>query len=150
MGGQGKALSFSRPHVTPPFKMPRKTKLKIGAVTWMDLTVKPAAPVRDIYTAVVGWKVTEVDMGGCADYCMIRPSDGQTVAGICHVRGANANLPPQWLIYINVANLRASLAQCRKLGGKVICPPRQMSGGRMAVIRDPAGAVAALFEPPGD
>ena len=127
--------------------MPRKAKPKIGAVAWTDLTVKPAARVSDFYAAVVGWKVTEADMGGYCDYGMNQPADGQMVAGICHARGGNAKLPPQWLIYINVANLKASLAQCRRLGGKVIGPPRQMWGGRMAVIRDPAGAVAALFEP---
>jgi len=36
---------------------------------------------------------------------------------------------------------------CRKRGGKIVCSPRAMAGGRMAVIQDPAGAVAALFEP---
>jgi len=127
--------------------MPARSKPKIGAITWMDLTVKHAPQVRDFYAAVTGWKVSEVAMGGYSDYGMTRPADGEMVAGICHARGENANLPPQWLLYINVASLRTSLARCRKLGGKVICPPRRMSGGRMAVIRDPAGAFAALFEP---
>ena len=127
--------------------MPRKTKPKIGSITWMDLTVKPAVKVRDFYQAVVGWKSSEVDMGGYRDFCMDQPADGKTVAGICHARGENANLPPQWLLYINVANLTKSLAACRRRGGKVVCPEREMYGGRMAVIRDPAGAVAALFEP---
>ncbi len=122
-------------------------KPKIGHIAWTDLTVKSAAKVGDFYAAVVGWKITEVDMGGYADYAMNRPADGQTVAGVCHARGANADLPPQWLIYINVASLKTSLARCRKLGGEVICPARKLMGGRMAVIRDPAGAVAALYEP---
>ena len=130
--------------------MARKTKPKVGAVAWTDLTVKPAAKVSEFYAAVVGWKVTEMEMGGYADYGMSRPADDEMVAGVCHARGQNAKLPPQWLIYINVADLEASLVQCRKFGGKVICPARQMSGGRMAVVRDPAGAVAALFEPPRD
>jgi predicted enzyme related to lactoylglutathione lyase len=127
--------------------MPRKTKPKIGSITWMDLTVKPAVKVRDFYQAVAGWKSSNVDMGGYSDFCMNQPADGTTVAGVCHARGENANLPSQWLIYINVANLKLSLAACRRRGGKIVCPPREMGGGRMAVIRDPAGAVAALFEP---
>jgi uncharacterized protein len=124
-----------------------KSKSKVGDVAWRDLTVKSAPEIRDFYAAVVGWKITEVDMGGYADYGMTRPGDGEMVAGICHARGENANLPPQWLLYINVASLKTSLVRCRKLGGNVICPPRKMMGGRMAVICDPAGAVAALYEP---
>jgi uncharacterized protein len=51
-------------------------------------------------------------------------------------------------MYINVANLTKSIEQCNELGGAVIYGPRSMSGyGTMAVIRDPAGAVCALFEP---
>lgn len=126
--------------------MPRTTKSKVGSITWMDLTVKPARRVRDFYAAVVGWRCSEVEMGGYRDLCMNQPADGKTVAGICHARGENANLPPQWLLYVNVENLPKSLAACRRRGGKIVCPIREMSGGRMAVIRDPAGAVVALFE----
>ena len=127
--------------------MPKQNKPVVGSITWMDLTVKPAVKVRDFYKAVVGWKTSDVDMGGYSDFCMNQPADGKTVAGVCHARGENANLPSQWLIYINVANLKKSLAACRRRGGKIVCPVRELGGGKMAVIRDPAGAVAALFEP---
>jgi len=127
--------------------MPKQIKPAVGAVTWVDLTVKSAVKVRDFYKAVAGWKTSNVDMGGYSDFCMNQPADGKTVAGVCHARGENTNLPPQWLIYINVANLKRSLAACRRRGGKIVCPMRAMGGGKMAVIRDPAGAVAALFEP---
>ncbi|MFB3107254.1 MAG: hypothetical protein ACE1ZA_20350, partial [Pseudomonadales bacterium] len=39
------------------------------------------------------------------------------VAGICHARGSNANLPPQWLIYINVADVDKSVQRCVEMGG---------------------------------
>jgi hypothetical protein len=68
------------------------------------------------------------------------------VAGVCHARGANANTPPVWLMYIIVADLDASIVQVKGLGGTVIDGPREM-GGRMCVIRDPAGAVCALLQP---
>jgi hypothetical protein len=60
----------------------------------------------------------------------------------------NASLPPQWLIYITVANVDISAATCLELGGKVLVDPKDMGGyGRYCVIQDPAGAVAALFAP---
>jgi hypothetical protein len=57
-------------------------------------------------------------------------------------------LPAQWLIYIVVEDVDRSAARRRKLGGKVLVAPRPMEGGRFCVIRDPAGAVCALYRPP--
>lgn len=121
---------------------------KIGAIGWIDLTVPDATAARDFYKAVAGWTTSDVAMGGYNDYCM-HPAEGQPpVAGICHARGANAGQPAQWIIYINVADLDVSVARCQELGGAVLADPKTIGGyGRMAVIRDPAGAVAALFEP---
>ena len=120
----------------------------IGAVCWTDLTVPDAEHVADFYRHVVGWTSTPFEMGGYRDHCMNVPGTGQTVAGICHARGVNADLPPQWLIYIVVADVDASAAACLRLGGKVLAGPRELAGqGRFCVIRDPAGAVAALIAP---
>jgi predicted enzyme related to lactoylglutathione lyase len=118
----------------------------VGSIGWFDLTVPDAVAVRDFYTAVTGWTAAGLDMGGYEDFVMSRP-DGDAVAGICHARGGNAGLPPQWLLYIIVADLDASLAQCLERGGEVITGPKGAGPGkRYAVIRDPAGAAAALFE----
>jgi uncharacterized protein len=118
-----------------------------GSVTWFDLTVPDATAVSAFYSAVVGWKIVSLDMGGYNDFCMNAPRTGQTVAGICHARGPNADLPPQWLIYVTVKDLSASLRQTRKLGGTVLREPRSLGdGGRYSVICDPAGACVALFE----
>ena len=121
----------------------------VGTVSWMDLTVADAPRVRDFYREVVGWDVSEVDMGGYTDFCMNAPEGGATVAGICHARGVNADLPPQWLVYITVADLDRAMERCVALGGAVIAGTRDMgSYGRLCVVRDPAGAVAALICPP--
>ena len=125
----------------------KKKKTPVGTVTWFDLTVKNAGKVRKFYEQIAGWSSEPLDMGGYDDYCMQPPGSGKTVAGICHARGQNTGLPPQWLIYITVADLDASVRKCRQHGGKVLRPPRALGGGRMAVVSDPAGAVAALFEP---
>lgn len=123
---------------------------KIGTVSWFDLTVPDAEGIRDFYAAVVGWSASSVPMGGYDDYCMNVPEEGTTVAGICHARGVNAELPPQWMIYINVADLDRSMQAVEAGGGAILVGPKVMEGhGRYCVIRDPAGAVAALFQPAG-
>ncbi len=87
-------------------------------------------------------------MGGYSDFNMNAPGSGETIAGICHAQGSNAQRPPQWLVYITVADVDRSAALCKELGGKVIVGPKEMgSHGRYCVVQHPAGAVAALFTP---
>ncbi len=118
-----------------------------GSIGWIDLTVKQAKVVKDFYRAVTGWQSENVSMGEYNDYNMLR-EDGEPVAGVCHARGGNSELPAQWLIYINVADLDNSIDECIRLGGNVISGPKGMGEyGRYCVIKDPAGAVCALFEP---
>jgi predicted enzyme related to lactoylglutathione lyase len=120
----------------------------VGTIGWIDLTVPYAEEIREFYRAVVGWSTSDVKMGEYRDYCMHTTPDAPPVAGICHARGENADLPPQWLMYITVADLEASAAKCRELGGKVLAGPRSVGEGRICVIQDPAGAVVALHGPP--
>lgn len=118
-----------------------------GTIGWADLTVQDADGVRDFYAAVAGWVAQPLSMGDYADYVMAAPGTGVPVAGVCHARGNNAGIPPLWLVYISVPDLEASLAACRARGGTVIAGPHGAGGGaRYAVIRDPAGAVAALHQ----
>ena len=120
---------------------------KIGSIGWFDLTVEKAENIRDVYSSVVGWTSSSVEMDGYSDFCMNQPEDDATVAGICHARGGNTNLPSQWLMYITVTDLDARLDACRAAGGRVVMEPRSSGGtARFAVIQDPAGATVALFD----
>lgn len=119
---------------------------KIGTLAWRDLTVADAEALRDFYRDVVGWFSQDVDMGGYSDFSMVAPGTGETVAGICHARGTNANLPAQWLMYVVVEDLDHSMQRCTESGGEVIDGPRSLGQGRFCVIRDPAGAVCALYQ----
>lgn len=127
--------------------MSEPTPAFVGRIEWHDLTVPNADEVRDFYQSVVGWTTSNVDMGGYSDYCMNTPADGSTVAGVCHSRGSNEDLPAQWLIYINVADIESSLEKCLALGGKQLTKVKSSPQGSYCVIQDPAGAVAALYQP---
>ncbi len=122
--------------------------MNTGKITWQDLTVNDAEKVRDFYAKVVGWRAEPVEMGGYCDFNMIPPGGQEGVAGICHARGPNADVPPQWLIYITVDDVDRASAECTASGGSIVAGPRPMGGGRICVIRDPAGAVCALYQQP--
>ena len=120
-----------------------------GQIGWFDLTVPNAVEIRDFYKDVAGWSAAGQDMGGYEDFSMFPPGSDVPVAGVCHARGSNADLPPVWLIYIVVSDLEESIRRAEARGGKLRKPATNMGGmGRYCVMEDPAGAVAALFEPP--
>lgn len=118
-----------------------------GKVGWIDITVDDAKRLRDFYANVVGWKPEEVSMGDYSDFNMTMPGSGEPAAGICHALGSNADLPSGWLIYIIVEDVTQSAAACAENGGKLLVEPRSLGGGSYCVIRDPSGAVAALYQP---
>lgn len=119
-----------------------------GRIGWVDLTVEDAETVRDFYKSVVGFESSPVDMGGYSDFNMLPRGSAEPVAGVCHARGSNAGLPPVWMVYFTVQDVAASAARCEELGGQLLVPPRGAGGGRYCVVRDPAGAVCALYQPP--
>lgn len=118
----------------------------IGRVSWVDLAVPNAEKVRDFYSRVIGWTSKEHDMETYFDYEMKDPETDETVAGVCHAQGINAQLPPAWMVYFTVADLDDSLAGVKEMGGEVIGDVRGYGADRYAFVRDPGGAVCALYQ----
>tara|TARA_B110000285_G_scaffold95383_1_gene108799 strand:+ start:2434 stop:2859 length:426 start_codon:yes stop_codon:yes gene_type:complete len=117
----------------------------IGKIQWMDLTVPDAGQLQKFYTSVVGWSSNDVDMGSYSDFNLNLPGTEDTIAGVCHSRSSNDNIPSQWLIYVRVESVADSAERCKKMGGEVLDGPRRMGGSNFCVIKDPAGAVMALL-----
>ena len=122
-------------------------KTDIGKVGWIDISVDDATGLTDFYAEVTGWQPESVSMGDYDDFSMKTPHSDTSVAGICHARGSNADIPSQWLIYITVEDVDASARACTERGGKLIVAPKALGDARFCVIEDPAGAVAALYQP---
>ena len=125
--------------------MPGTTEPQIGAIEWRDLTVENAGEVRDFYAAVVGWEPDPVSMGEYDDFNMMPPGSDEPAVGICHARGDNSDMPAQWLMYVRVADVNASVSACVERGGKVLVGPNSWADSLVCVIRDPAGAAVALI-----
>jgi predicted enzyme related to lactoylglutathione lyase len=119
-----------------------------GAIGWLDLTVPDADAIRDFYAAVVGWRPEPVAMGDYSDYNMTGPTDDTPRAGVCFARGANAHLPPHWIPYFVVTDLDAGVREATARGGTLLSDVKAMGGGaRYVAFQDPAGAVAAIYQP---
>ena len=133
-------------------------KKKAGTILWHDLSVPDAGAVSDFYRQVIGWEKSPLSMGEYDDYVMQVKGDDEsesegagghilTTTGICHAKGQNSYIPPQWMIYVAVDDLDKSLEQCTLHGGKIIGEKR--SQGKEAVyclIQDPAGAHMMLYQ----
>jgi len=115
---------------------------KLGTVAWVDLTVADAEKLRDFYKNVIGWEPSPVKMGDYDDYNMVSPATEKPAAGICHARGDNAKIPPQWIVYVPVKDLEGSIKTAEKSGGSVVAK----LGKTMCIIKDPAGAVMGLMQ----
>lgn len=120
----------------------------VGRIAWLDLTVSDGSTTRDFYAQVIGWAVQPLEMedGGerYADYVMLG-SDGNPAAGVCHARGANAGLPPVWMLYLPVGDLAESLRRVEEEGGTIVKVTQGEDGKYVyAAIQDPVGVYLAL------
>lgn len=123
-------------------------KYNIGAIVSADITVPKADLLKDFYTQVIGWQTEDFSMkdgdGAYTDYVM-KDDAGNWAGGICHSRGVNKDLPPQWIVYINVADIAQSVRKCVELGGKVLKESKNAEGEyQYALLQDPLGAVLAV------
>ncbi len=126
---------------------PVKKSYPIGAIVSADLTIPNAGELKDFYTQVIGWSAEELKMGDeeeYADYIM-KDAGGNWAGGVCHAKGINSNIPPVWMVYINVASVGETVEKCKALGGKVIKEAFDGNGHYIyAMLEDPMGTVLAV------
>ncbi len=122
---------------------------KNGQFVWLDLTVPNADEVSSFYCTVLGWK-RESLLFEDSDFNIFNGEDKDPIAGVCYARGVNADVPPQWLNYVQVENVYECAERCKASGGEVVNGPRKMGGHDFCVLRDPAGAYIAVIAPSKD
>lgn len=114
-----------------------------GAFCWHELLARRPVEAAAFYTSLLGWSHAEVPtpMGA---YHLFRRGD-RDAAGLMPMP-AEAKGPPMWLVYLYAADIEATAAKLKELGGTVHRPVTAMPGiGQLAVVADPQGAVFCLF-----
>ncbi|MBK9120498.1 MAG: VOC family protein [Phycisphaerales bacterium] len=115
---------------------------------WHELMTRDPATAQRFYCELLGWGTLEANMGGTTYTMFTAPTAPQGAAGMLAMTGPQfEGVPANWLAYIAVEDLDATVARVTKLGGQVRVPITPIPNmGRFAVIADPTGAVVALYQ----
>jgi predicted enzyme related to lactoylglutathione lyase len=112
-----------------------------GALVWNELASPDIQASGAFYGELFGWR-TEPFEASPESYLLIRNGDSGN-GGIRAVEPGGP--PPHWLVYFGAEDVGATLDRIDQLGGARIAGPIEMETMRLAVARDPQGAVFALY-----
>ena len=109
-------------------------------VIHFEILGKDGKKTQQFYESLFGWNI---DANNPMDYGMVSAQDGAGIGG-----GVAAGQDgPMVTVYVDVADLGATLKQAEALGGKTIMPPMDVPGGpKMAQFADPDGNIIGIIE----
>jgi predicted enzyme related to lactoylglutathione lyase len=119
-----------------------------GAVTWTELATRDTEGAKKFYTSLFGWK-EKTSSGAGMTYTEFS-LDETPFAGMMEMNAqmVGMGVPPHWLTYFQVADVDASANTAKGLEATLVVPPMDIPNtGRFSVIRDPHGAVFAIYKP---
>jgi uncharacterized protein len=128
--------------------MPEVTeRYEPGVPCWADLMVPDQQAALDFYKDLFGWQ-GEIGPPENAGYsvCTLHK---KPVAGVMATRAPEGQPapPPTWTMYLATQDVDAAVHRISENGGTVMIEPRDvMDLGRMAVAKDPTGAVFGLWQ----
>ncbi|CAM5632458.1 Hydroxylase OS=Streptomyces aurantiogriseus OX=66870 GN=GCM10010251_91820 PE=4 SV=1 [Streptomyces aurantiogriseus] len=112
-----------------------------GSLGWVELMTRDTARAEAFYTTVFGWTVntsehyTQWGVGGADFGGMITMDDKFP-----------PEVPSHWLPYFAVADVDATAATAEQADGTALMEPTSVPDGpRIAVLRDPQGAVFGVY-----
>lgn len=119
-----------------------------GSFCWRECGTRDAAAAKAFYCELLGWTAEDHPMPGDEDsvYTLLK-CGGKDVAGLYQMSGPSfEGVPPHWAAYVWHDDLDSGVAKAKALGAEVLAGPFDVPGvGRIAVLRDPQGAVVQLF-----
>jgi len=136
-GGMVSPMSFNQPLKPPP------ERGVLGPVAWVELQSTDPQKAASFYKELFGWGSSEMEMGPGAKYTVLKAGD-HDVGGI----GEKAPSLPgtMWLTYFSVDDVDGKAQAAVVAGATVIGPAFDVPTiGRMAYMKDPQGAIFALF-----
>ena len=123
-------------------------KSEVGCIVWHDLLTNEVAKAKRFYTELLGWEyqiehASEFAWNsGEADYPLIL-ANGEAHGGFVD---PGQDIPSHWIAFVMVEDVDAVIVKAKKLGAMIDREPFDVPGvGRIAVIRDPQGAIICPY-----
>jgi uncharacterized protein len=111
----------------------------------VELHTGDLARAKEFYSKLFDWKLQDAPMPGGGSYTLIQVGNG--TGGGMTVNQTPA-VPPHWMAYVGVDDVRASTRKATELGAKVVVDVMDVADyGTMSVITDPTGATLAMWQP---
>jgi len=114
----------------------------------VELHTRDLPKAKIFYSSLFGWDLQDTPMpGGGGTYTMINVGEG-TGGGMMAAQGNDGG--SYWMSYVGVDDVRAKTDKAKSLGAMVLQDVIAVGDfGLMSVIRDPAGATIAMWQPVG-
>jgi len=119
-----------------------------GTLCWNELYTNNIDAAGKFYVNTLGWKTKAMDMGPMGTYTLFSvPGSESNIGGMMNMPPNMKNVPPHWLVYLEVADCDVATSKATSLGGKVVMPPMDIPNvGRFSIVQDPQGAALALYK----
>ncbi|HSG35336.1 MAG TPA: VOC family protein [Sphingomonadaceae bacterium] len=116
---------------------------RVGCARWNELSTPDDIGAVAFYGALFGWNTdSSMDMGPMGQYRFIELA-GEQIGAISPVLADG--VPPNWLPYFRVADIRAARAAILAHGGSVVMDVHEVPGDEEIVIAtDPDGAAVGF------
>jgi uncharacterized protein len=117
--------------------------------SWAELSTPDQARGGAFYSDLFGWKMVAGKDNQPAKpgdyYHIVNGQDMQ--GGVASPAQRDPNAPPHWLIYVTVADCKATVAKAKSLGANVYVDTMDIGDeGIIAVLADPQGAAFGLHQ----
>jgi predicted enzyme related to lactoylglutathione lyase len=119
-----------------------------GAFCWAEVGTVNAKKTKAFYSELFGWTYEDRPAGEFGVYTMCRQG-GKELAGLYEMPPdlLKMGVPPHWMSYVAVASADATCEKIKQHGGTIQQGPFDvMDVGRMAICKDPTGAVFSIWQ----
>jgi len=121
----------------------------VGKFVWFDLLTNDVPGTKQFYGELFNWEF-EGDSSDDTFYATIKNS-GTPIGSVIYLKRTDENVSEsRWLSFLSVPDVDRAADQVRQAGGVVLKEPRDFPDrGRIALVRDPQGAIFALLRANG-
>lgn len=113
-------------------------------VVHFEIGCKDAAKAQKFYGPLFGWEFTPYGPSAMITNLGMGKTEG--IGG--HINQLGHEPHNYCVVYAQVSDIAATLAQAEKLGGKTVVPATEVPGmGHFAWLKDPEGNVVGVWKP---